>query len=204
MSNLCSKLITQCIAADCSNPIFSGINGVGYIFNKEEIDSITYSQTNPNLITNITMKTYQDGSDDVAYTGYKIQMLGKQPFENSTISMTEGTIMNRFTENVQFSVSDNSATASNLIDSLANGKFLVILHNDYVGSDGNGEWQVFGAAKGLSASAIERDPYSDLDGAWQCTLTQENGPKSSVFIHHETTPGTDDTESFIESLVSCE
>ncbi len=198
--NLCERIIDQCISASCENPIFSGINSIGFIFNRSEIASFTYDQTNPNLITAITMKTYEEGGDDVAYTGYLIQQLGKQPFANSTTSMVENDIQNKFTENVAFMVPDNSPTASMLLDNIANGKFVVVLNNDYTGQDGKGGFQVFGAKKGLVATAMERDPYGDNDGAWSVTLTSENTPNSALFIHHETTPGTDDTESYLTSL----
>lgn len=197
--NLCERLIDQCISASCENPIFSGISPIGFIFNKSEIASFTYDQTNPNLITAINMKTYEEGGDDVAYVGYLIQQLGKQPFANSTTSMVENDIQNKFTENVSFIVADHSPASANLLDNIASGRFVVVLNNDYTGQDGKGGFQVFGAKKGLVASSMERDPYGDNDGAWSVTLTSENAPNSALFIEHKT--GTDvDTEAYLTGL----
>lgn len=205
MANICEKLLAGCIGADCNNPIFAGMEAKAWIFNAREIASFTYDQTNPNLITGITMKTYEDGDDDVAYTGYTISQLGKTPFTGTNTSLVEGNVSNKFTETFNFVVPDNSPAAAMLLDNIANGKFVVVAQNQYDGSDNKGAFQVYGAKKGLVATAMERDAYSeDNDGGWAVTLTQENTPNSALFIHHETTPGTDDTESYLDSLVDCE
>lgn len=207
--NLCERLINACIAADCDNAPFTGSGSVGYIFNKAQIAGFTYDQTNPNIITGITMKTYEEsdgqgGTDDVSYVGYKIQQLGKQPFTGTNTTMVEGTTMNKFTETVNFVVPDNSPAASMLLNSLANGKFVIVLKNEYDGSDNRGGWQVYGAKKGLVASSMDRDIYSEeTDGTWAVSLVSENAPDAALFIEHKT--GTDvDTEEYLETLVSCE
>lgn len=198
---LCEKLINACIAADCDNAPFSGMEATAYIFNKSEIASFTYDTQNPNLITAITMK---ENDQDVAYTGYKISQLGKTPFTGTTTSMVEGNSGNKFTENFAFTCPDNSPTSAMLLDNLANGKFVIVAQNQYTGSDGKGAFQVFGAKKGLVASSMERDAYSeDTDGTWAITLTSENTPNSALFLEHKT--GTEvDTAEYIESLVSCD
>lgn len=204
MSNICEKLLSACIGADCDNPIFAGMESKAWIFNKSEIASFTYDQTNPNLITGITMKTYEDGGDDVAYTGYTISQLGKTPFTGTNTTLVEGNISNKFTEVFNFVVPDNSPAAAMLLDNIANGKFVVVAQNQYDGSDKKGAFQVFGAKKGLVATAMERDAYSeDNDGGWAVTLTAENTPNSALFIEHKT--GTDvDTLEYLDSLVDCE
>lgn len=204
--NLCEKLIAGCIGADCDNPVFSGMESKAYIFNKSEIASLTYDQTNPNVITAITMKVIEEGSGsdpDVMAVGYTISQLGKQPFNGTNTSLTEGNTSNKFTENFAFVVPDNSPAAAMLLDNIANGKFVVVVKNEYTGSDGRGQFQVFGAKKGLVATAMERDAYSeDNDGGWAVTLTAENTPNSALFIEHKT--GTDvDTEAYLDSLVDC-
>lgn len=211
MSSICERTIKTCIAGSCTNPIYSGIEGKAYIFNRQEIEKFTFDTTtpNPNLITEITMDTYTSGGSDVAYTGYQIKQNGKQPFTGTTTSMTEGNVMNKFTENVSFVVPDNSPAAAMLLDNIANGRFVVILVNEYEGQDGKGKYQVFGSAKGLVCSAMERDAYSeDTDGGWSVTLTAEGSPKSAVFLEHTTTSGGEtvvDTKSYLETITDdCE
>ncbi len=205
MSNICSKVITSCIGADCNNPVFAGIEGIGYVFNKSEISSFTYDQTNPNVITEITMATYDDNGTDVAYTGFQVSQLGKTPFTGTNTAMTEGTIGNVFTETVSFVVPDNSPAAAMLLDSIANGKFVFVLNNEYTGSDGRGAWQVFGAKKGLVCTEMTREAYSeDTNGGWAVTLTAERTPNSALFLEHKT--GQDvDTADYIKTITDdCE
>lgn len=202
MSSVCEKLLTSCIAPSCDNPIFSGIESTAYIFNKSEIASLTYDSTNRNVVTAITMKTYEDDGQDVAYVGYKLIQLGKEPFSGVTTSMTEGNVQNNFTETVVFTLPDNSPSASVILDMIANGSFTVILNNEYEGSDGRGKFQIYGAKKALKCTAIEREAYGDNNGAWTITLTAENCPNSSIFVEHKT--GADvDTESYLDGLVDC-
>ena len=182
MANLCEKLIGACIAADCENAPFTGMGSVAYIANKSEIASVTYDQSNPNLVTAITMKEISSGVDAVLY---KIQQLGKTPFTGTQTSLVEGNTSNKFTETFAFVCPDNSPTAANLLDNIANGKFVVIAQNEYTGSDNAGGWQIYGLKKGLTCSGMERDPYSDdNDGQWAVTLTSENTPNSAIFIQH--------------------
>lgn len=205
MSNLCQKVINTCITASCENPVFSGIEGVGYIFNKSEIASFDYDQTNPNVITGINMATYENEGQDVSYTGFVVSQLGKTPFTGTTTSMTEGNIGNTFTETVSFVVPDNSPAAAMILDNLANGKFVFVLNNEYTGSDGRGSYQVFGAKKGLVCTAMERDAYSeDTNGGWSVTLTAERTPNSALFLEHKTNSAVD-TADYLKTITDdCE
>lgn len=202
MANLCEKLIAGCVGADCDNPIFEGMEAKAYIFNKSEIASFTddaSTPANPNLKTAIVMKE----NEGVSYTGYTITQLGKTPFTGTNTTMAEGNVSNTFTETFNFVVPDNSPTAAMLLDNIANGKFVVVAKNSYEGSDRKGQFQIYGAKKGLVCTAMERQAYSDdNNGGWAVTLTAEKTPTSALFLEHKT--GTDvDTETYLDSLVSC-
>lgn len=189
MSNICETLISSCIAANCDNPLFSGVDGLGYIANFADIADVTYDSTNPSIITSITMEP-GTGSDTTCF--YKIQQLGKQPFEGSQTEMTEGTYGNRFTNTINFAVVDNGPQVTeNIIDKLANGKFVVILKNDYVGDDGKAKYSVYGIKKGLKAATITREMYGDNDSAWVVSMTEENAPKSGLFFFNTDAATTD-------------
>lgn len=192
MANLCEKLIKQHIAADCENPIYTGLSQVAYIFNKSDVTSYTFDTQDANIITTINLKA--------TAKGYKVQNLGKTPFTGTTNSFVEGNVQNKFNNVFAFSIPDNTPSTSQLVSDIANGQFVVVFKNDYKGSDGKGEFEVFGSFKGLSATAIERDKYStDTDGAYAITLTEENAPKPSRFIIHKTEDEVD-TESYLEGL----
>ena len=202
--NYCETLLEGCITANCSDPIFQGVKATAYIFNKSEIASFTYDQTNPNLITAINMKTHEVGSEDVAYTGYKVSQFGKTPFTGTTTTMVEGTIVNKFDDEVHFTVYDNSPSAAKLIDQLKDGRFVMVLGNEYEGMDGQGGWQVFGAKRGMTASEITGEKYNDdTEGGWAVTLKEEGATNSALFLEHKTSTDVD-TEEYLESLVSCE
>lgn len=204
MANLCEKLLAGCIGADCDNPVFTGMESKAWIFNKSEIASFTYDSQNPNLITDITMKeiTPASGNDPaVMAVGYTISQLGKTPFTGTNTALVEGNAANKFNEVFSFVVPDNSPAAAMLLDNIANGKFVVVAKNEYTGSDSKGAFQVYGAKKGLVATAMERDPYGeDADGGWVVTLTSENTPNSALFFY-KTDAAT--TESTLDGLVDC-
>ena len=175
MSSICEKSIRTCISASCDNPIFSGIEGIGYVFNKSDIESMTTGgTTDPNVITEINMKEVSAG---VNYTGFQVKQINKQPFSGTNTAMNEGTVQNTFTETVQFLVADHSPAAAMLLDNIANGKFVFVLVNEYTGSDSRAKYQVYGAKKGLVCSEMTREAYSDENnGAWSVTLTAEGCP----------------------------
>lgn len=203
MANLCEKTLTACIAAECENPLFAGVDSEALIFNFNQIASVTYSQTNGNIASGITMKTYETTSEDptthepvtvdVAYCGYTCQQLGNKPFDGSQTEMVEGTYGNKFTNTIQLAVTDNGPdVAHDIIDNFANGKFAVILKNDYVHSNGDNKYQMYGFKKGLKCTAITREVWGDNESAWIVTLTEENAPQSAVFFY-STDESTTDT-----------
>lgn len=203
MANLCEKLIAGCVGYDCDNPIFEGMEAKAWIFNKSEIEDFsddTSTPANPNLKTAIVMKE----KNGVAYTGYTIEQLGKTPFTGTNTTLAEGNVANTFTETFNFVVPDNSPTTAMLLDNVANGKFVVVAKNSYEGTDKKGQFQIYGAKKGLVCTAMERQAYSDdNNGGWAVTLTAEKTPTSALFLEHKT-DNTVDTETYLDSLVSCE
>ena len=179
---LCEKKIKGCIALDCANPIYAGMESTAYLFNKSDV-TLTYEeideQKNPNMVTEITL-----GSGVV---GYRIDQFGRTPYTGSNTSMAEGNSFNKFNQTFNFVVSDNSEKASReILDNLANGKFIAVVQNQYKGSDGRSEFQVYGANKGLAAVSIDNDKYSEeTDGGWAVSLTEENTPVAAVCLEHK-------------------
>ena len=196
----CSKTIKQCIKASCSKPVFSGVDSTGWIFNKRDVTPVyetVGNEENQHKVTAFTMAT--------GAKGYEVQQLGKTPFTGTMTEMVEGTNMNTFTNTLSLVVPDNSLDVSeNIIDNLANGQFIVILANSYNGSDGMSKYQIFGLSKGLTASAITNDKYSeDTNGGWAVTLTEENVGVSGVFFYDTNLTTTKQTiESYIAPCVT--
>lgn len=195
MSSLCEKLLSGCISADCENPLYAGVGALGLLMNYSDVAKITYDENNGNIINGFTMKTTGENQTACAYT---VQQLGNQPFSGSNTALVAGTYGNRFTNTIQLAIVDNGPEISHdVIDSLANGKFIAILVNDYVHNSGDNKYQVYGAAKGLKCTAISREFYGDNEGAYIVTLTEENAPKSGVFFY---TTDEETTDTAFEAL----
>lgn len=189
MANLCEKLLSGCISADCENPLYAGVGALGLLMNYSDVANITYDENNGNIINGFTMKTTGENQTACAYT---VQQLGNQPFSGSNTALVAGTYGNRFTNTIQLAIVDNGPEISHdVIDSLANGKFIAILVNDYKHNNGDNKYQVYGAAKGLKCTAITREFYGDNEGAYVVTLTEENAPKSGVFFYSTDEETTD-------------
>lgn len=206
--SVCDKLISKCVQVDCNSPMFAGLNKRAIIFNKDQIESLTFQECS-NIINGITMKTYEVTSEDpqthepvttnVAYCGYTVEQLGNTPYEGTQIEMEETNVGNRFTETVRLLVADNNPDiCKNVVDALASGRFLVIVENDYVNSTGDNKYQVYGSGRGLQASAIVREAYGDNEGAYDVTLTQPKGTRSGVFFYSTSLSATD---TAIENLI---
>lgn len=197
-TNLCEKLITACIAADCANPLYAGVDSMGLIANYSDIASVTYDQSNPSIVTGITMKTDTVGSDSVARCWYTIQQLGNKPFDGSQTEFAEGTYANRVTHQIQFAIVDNGPEITeNVVDRLLNGKFCVILKNDYVHSNGDNKYSIYGLSKGLKCTGLTRELWGDNESAWIVTLTEENAAKTGLFVF---TTSEQATDTMIEGL----
>lgn len=115
---------------------------------------------------------------------YAIRQEGSKPFTGTKTELTVGTYRNSWKNTVAVVVLANTPdVCANIIDGLANGKFVIILRNLSKGADGKAEYQVFGYAQALKASAGENDKYSDdTEGGWLITLEEESVPKAAYFF----------------------
>lgn len=178
-SNLCEKFIKGCVSVeDCDNIGYAGVSNTGWIANYADIDTVTYDSNNGNIVDGITMKT--DGQDTKCF--FPMTVMGNQPYQGSNTSLVIGDYGNRFTHVVNISILDNSPKLSNeVLDNLANGRFVVILENDFKDATGTNRYSIYGLAKGLKATNISRDLY-DNEAAWICELSEEGNPKSETFV----------------------
>jgi len=178
-SNLCEKFIKGCVSVeDCDNIGFAGVSNTGWIANYADIDTVTYDSNNGNIVDGITMKTENNESKCF----FPMTVMGNQPYQGSNTSLVIGDYGNRFTHVVNISILDNSPKLSNeVLDNLANGRFVVILENDFKDANNTNRYSIYGLAKGLKATNISRDLY-DNEAAWICELSEEGNPKSETFV----------------------
>lgn len=182
-SNLCEKYITGCISVeDCDNIGYAGVSNTGWIANYNDIDTVTYDTTNGNIVNGFTMKTETVDNETVSKCFFPMTVMGNSPYSGSNTSLVVGDYGNRFTHAVTISILDNSPKLSNeVLDNLANGRFVVILENDFRDANDTNRYTVFGLAKGLKASNISRDLYEN-EAAWIVELQEEGNPKSETFV----------------------
>lgn len=176
--DLCDYNLAQDIAGSCENPQVAGLRNTGYLFNYDDVDwdKIVRNKDNPNIIETLLLATGK--------RGYKVVVPGNTPFTGTKASMTTGTYRNKFTKSASIVVLNSGPDVSkNVIDQLANGRFVFIFENKYQGSEHKNTFEIYGFEQGLAASEMENDKYSeDTDGGWIVTLEETNAPSSGVFF----------------------
>lgn len=174
-STSCESLIAQDIVIPCEDQVTKGLEADGAIINREDID---FSKTvvEGNIIKTIVLKAKKKA--------YAIRQEGSNPYTGTKTELNVGTYRNSWKNTVVLVVLANTPdVVANIIDGLANGKFVVILRNLSKGGDGKAEYQVFGFSQVLKASAGENDKYSDdTEGGWLITLEEESVPKAAYFF----------------------
>lgn len=188
--DLCGASISGNVTIDCDNIITPGLEQVGVIFNRNDIEGWSEDSTNNSIIDGITLKT--------GVKGHVIYQMGSQPFNGTSVAFAEGSIVNTFTNTCSFVILNNGPqVCKDIIDNLANGSFVVLFKNKFSEKDGNnhpGLWQIMGKESGLKASDISCDKYSDdTNSGWQITLTEEKATKSALFFFKTDDTTTDTT-----------
>lgn len=195
MTNLCESIISKDIDFACEDLVSKGLESDGIIINRADIDftKTEFDETNKNIIKTLILKSGKKG--------YAVKQNGNTPFTGTNSSLVVGTYRNSWTHQVAIVVLANTPdVAANIIDGLANGKFVVILRNVTKGEDGKGEYQIYGYAQGLTCSAGENDKYSeDTEGGWLMTLEETSAPKSAMFFYDTS---SETTATKYESLLT--
>lgn len=181
MSDLCDFRLAKDIAASCDNPIVSGLKNTGYLFNFDDIDwdAVAKDKTNPNVVTSLLM---QGGKH-----AYKVIVPGKTPFSGTQAALATGTYRNKFTKTASIIVLDSGPDVSHdIIDKLANGRFVFIFENKYSGEDKRNTFEIYGLEQGLTATEITNEKYSeDTEGGWSVKLEETGAPTSGLFFFKE-------------------
>ena len=181
MSEACDYKLAQNIGASCDNPQVQGLKNKGYLINYDDIDfdSIQRDETNSLIVKSLTLLQGKK-----AYSAY---VPGKTPFTGTKAELVTGTYSNKFNKTASIVVLDSGPdVAKNIINNLANGKFVFIMENKYQGDDKNNTFEIYGLEQGLTASEITNEKYSeDTDGGWAVTLVEENAPSAGIFMFNQ-------------------
>ena len=178
---LCEYKIQNDLENSCA--IIGGLREIGYLANKADIAAYTESGNT------ISALSFAEGTKM-----YKIYTPTNQPFNGTNTALEEGTVINRFTNTVAFVVLEHNDPTALTLESLANGKYVAIIANEYEGENGASKWQVYGIERGLKANEITRDAYSDdTAGGWSVSMQEQGAAKAAHFFYNtdlETTEST--------------
>lgn len=182
----CDFKLAQDIAGLCESPQIAGLKNIGYIINYDDIDwdTLTKNESNPNIIETLLL---QSGK-----RAYKVIVPGNTPFTGTQAALATGTYRNKFTKTASIVVLNSGPDVSkNIIDQLANGRFVFIFENKYQGEDKKNTFEIYGLEQGLSATEMTNEKYSeDTDGGWAVTLEETNAPTSGLFFFKESITAT--------------
>lgn len=177
----CDYKLAADMVADCENSSVGGIKNTGVIVNFDDIDfdSCTRSTDNRFILDTIALKSGKKG--------YRIYIPGKKAFSGTNTAMVDGTYRKKFTKTVGIVILDNGPdVVRDIIDPLANGKFVVILENQFGGKDKKNTFQVYGFEQGLSATSMSDDKYSEeTDGGWAATLEESQAPSPALYLFNK-------------------
>lgn len=173
MSFVCGAL-TSGFTVDCANPLNAGVNSTFYIANKADIDTITYDPTNPMLATDITMKATK------VFYKFEGQLQSTEPKVNGV----KGKYVNQFEHTVSFLVFNLSPETKKQLLNLKDGTYVVLIENNYTGTDGNAKYELYGAGSGLRFENFERNALdAETLGAFKIELkTQEYARESKPAV----------------------
>ena len=182
MAETCDYAIAQDIAVSCENPQKSGMQNKGWLINYDDVDWATLAQTD-NIVSKLAL---------LQGRAYEVVIPGKTPFTGTQTALVVGTYLNKFTKTVSIVVLNSGPDVSkNVIDQLANGRYIFIGENKYRGADDKNTFEIFGLEQGLTASEMTNDKYSeDTDGGWAVTMTEDNAPSSGIFFFTESLAAT--------------
>jgi hypothetical protein len=171
----CDTKLAQDILLDCDNISQKGVESEGVIINYADIDKAGCTRSG-NILSALALVN--------GAKGYKIVVPEGSPFNGTMIEAAVGTYMTKWNKTVAFVVLNSGPDVSHdVIDKLANGKFVAILQNKFAGEDGKNSFEVYGFEQGLKLSAGARDLNSDdTDGGWSVTLQEQQAPSSGLFL----------------------
>lgn len=180
-AEICDFKLAKDIAGSCESPQVAGLKNTGYLINFDDIDwdALTKDQTNAKIVASLTLLSGK--------RAYKVIVPGNTPFTGTNAALAAGTYRNKFTKTANIVVLDSGPDVSkNVIDQLANGRFVFIFENKYAGADKKNTFEIYGLETGLVATEMTNEKYSEeTDGGWAVTLVETGAPSSGLFFFNE-------------------
>lgn len=192
-NDLCISALSADVQPNCNNPMMAGLEQIGYILNKTDIDVISREDARNNVINNITLKAGK--------RAFYLFVNTKNPFAGTNTAMQEGDVSNTYTNTLSYVVRDDGPDVTNkIINPLSNGEFVAIVESRWENDNKDNKYVIFGLQRGLKATQIEKQDTDDATAAaWAITLTETGASKPREYVFatdYET------TKAMLEGLVN--
>lgn len=191
MATSCAQ-ITDNILLDCAKRPAAGANDNLYLFNYDELATLTRDNTNPNLIESFSLVS----------GAFIYRFQGQNDSVEPRSALVEARYSKSYDHEVIFKLFDNTADLKDQIDRLAQGRVIAIVENNFAGSDDETKFEIYGLTSGLLLREMERIVAdAETQGAYNLTL------RTSDFSKEPNLPATlfdtsiAVTRAFIQSLL---
>ena len=154
--------ITKNILVDCTNPSFGGTETTLYLFNRTDIAAFIEDDTNPLLVTGITMKATKKG---FKYEGAKTSLRPNSELVPKDFS-------DRFRHGADFLVFGNSATIKQELEKLVLGTVVAVVENKQKNTDAT--FEILGKDLGLKVTSLVR-AAGENEGAYSIRIQSAEG-----------------------------
>lgn len=171
MASNCNFGIAADILKDCSAPPTAGVEMVAYAINRRDIAGVTYDQSNPRLVTAITLAS--------GTKAYKIENFKKE-IDAGFDLVTSDTNIDKFNQYVKFEAWGIDSDTVKALDELSD--LVVIVERKNKGADGDGPFQIYGLQTGLYKSS-DTMRANTASGKRIIELTNQAEEESTVSYH---------------------
>jgi hypothetical protein len=152
----------------CTNPLQGGARPNVRLINLNDIESVTYSETTPNLITAIVLK---EGAKAYLFEGFGKSVTPQQ----EVIKLASG--QNLYKHQVGLFIFDRTQSQKNNIQRLVLGQFVAIV--EATKKDANA-FEVFGLGNGLELVPGVINQLQENNGAYTIVLATPDGSAEAL------------------------
>lgn len=180
LNSACAAALMRDIVEDCENRIHSGQGNVAILINYNDIANVVRDASNRRIITDIVLAS--------GAKAYRLENIRNNPFTGSNTAVEVGDFRNTYTRTVAFFVPlDGWETSKEILDPIKDGKFVLIISNDWqhINSVGvvDNKYQVYGIDKGLFVSSMQQTRYENSD-VWSIEMTETEVNNSGLWLQH--------------------
>lgn len=190
------NLVTVCgelsadISKSCTNPLQAGTRDRGIVINFEDILAPVYAADGETVVD----LTLSSGA-----VGYVID--GQNNSIEPKCSMVEQGFNNMFDHEVMMKGFDISPATKNQVNSMKDGRFVIITENYFRGASGDAAFEVYGLTTGLELTEIERDANSEeTQGAFHFKFFTKKNKEAKVAATFYLTDYTT-TKALVDALL---